>query len=176
MRGFEPRSRHHDNGACLPPTPHWESCCCYTPETVPYSGSLNRSQLYYNDICNRVVDNRERSPPIFYNPWIGRLTFWISYVNTSARPISAWAPPRHSVKVSNSMAVLQTPFTTAIGQSVSDFQIQYTLYPVSWHHQYYENAGNIPSEISTLPTQGWVSIAYEAIMQSPQVAILYVSG
>ncbi len=28
------------------------------------------------------------------------LAFWISYVNTSARPISAWAPPRHPVKVS----------------------------------------------------------------------------
>ena len=28
------------------------------------------------------------------------LAFWISYVNTSARPISAWTPPRHLVKMS----------------------------------------------------------------------------
>ena len=28
------------------------------------------------------------------------LAFWISYVNTSARPISAWAPPRRPVKAS----------------------------------------------------------------------------
>ena len=43
------------------------------------------------------------------------LAFWISYVNTSARPISAWAPPRHPVKVSISMAVYHIPFTTATG-------------------------------------------------------------
>jgi hypothetical protein len=44
MRGFEPRSRHHDSGACSPLHHTGKNNCCHTPETVPYSGSLNQSQ------------------------------------------------------------------------------------------------------------------------------------
>ena len=44
MRGFEPRSRHHDSSTCSPLHHTGKNNCCYTPETVPYSGSLDRSQ------------------------------------------------------------------------------------------------------------------------------------
>ena len=40
MRGFEPRSRHHDSSACSPLHHTGKNSCCHTPETVPSLRSL----------------------------------------------------------------------------------------------------------------------------------------
>ena len=45
MRGFEPRSRHHDNGACSPLHYTGKNSCCHTPETVPSLRSLVAEEI-----------------------------------------------------------------------------------------------------------------------------------
>ena len=86
MRGFEPRSRHHNSSACSPLHHTGKNSCCHTPETVPYSGSLDQSQ--YNAVFI-VAPQREVATYILQPvDWLSRSARSASGVQSQSRAIS----------------------------------------------------------------------------------------
>ena len=104
MRGFEPRSRHHDSGACSPLHHTGKNSCCHTPETVPYSGSLNQSQ---HNAVFVVAPQREVATYILQPvDWLARpasvpLKGEVKHLlNSGIARLSADGRPRRPVKAS----------------------------------------------------------------------------